>query len=164
MSQRQRAAAAAAAARGRGRGRGGGRGAGRGNTTSNATDKAIGGLLGKTGAAATPAEVAAAAAVDTAKLFASKLNQVCVCVYSSTLSMVVGVSSIYINHHTHPLLTDSVFFTSSYPAPKRGIKLPQLFQFLDRTASEHLSIDSATSYDLFLAPILRLLRCGGVAL
>lgn len=67
---------AAAAGRGRGRGRGGGRGTGGGNTLSAAAAKTIGGVLGATTAVATPAEVAAAAAVDTARLFASKLNQV----------------------------------------------------------------------------------------
>ncbi|CAM9498108.1 unnamed protein product, partial [Ectocarpus fasciculatus] len=63
-------------------GRGGGRGAGRGRGTtvggamSTATAKAMGGVLGKATAAATPVEVAAAAAENTARLFASKLNQV----------------------------------------------------------------------------------------
>ncbi|CBJ25838.1 tetratricopeptide repeat domain protein [Ectocarpus siliculosus] len=63
-------------------GRGGGRGTGRGRGTtvggamSTATAKTMGGALGKAAAAATPVEIAAAAAANTARLFASKLNQV----------------------------------------------------------------------------------------
>ncbi|CAM9303645.1 unnamed protein product, partial [Hapterophycus canaliculatus] len=69
----------------RGRGRGGqslGRGRGGGNTargahtTYNIRANARGGDLSNGTAIATPAEVAAAAAADTARLFASKLNQV----------------------------------------------------------------------------------------
>lgn len=51
---------------------------------SSANAKTIGGLLGNAAVVSTPAEVAAAAAADTAKLFASKLNQVCmhICIRS----------------------------------------------------------------------------------
>ena len=45
-------------------------------TLSAAAAKTIGGALGATAVVPSPAEVAAAAAADTAKLFASKLNQV----------------------------------------------------------------------------------------
>ncbi|CAM9264513.1 unnamed protein product, partial [Ectocarpus sp. 12 AP-2014] len=63
-------------------GRGGGQGTGRGRGTtvggamSTTTAKTMGGPLGKAAAAATPVEIAAAAAANTARLFASKLNQV----------------------------------------------------------------------------------------
>lgn len=90
-------AAAAAAARGRGRGSGRGRGAGVANTLSAAVAKTVGGVLGATVAIATPAEVAAAAAVDTARVFASKLNQVCIAgrAYNPAAKSAVGTRRLF---------------------------------------------------------------------
>lgn len=67
----------------------------------NANAKAVGGLLDKTAAVATPAEVAAAAAADTAKLFASKLNQV---LHASRRSLYIFIITPFLlteNHLKH---------------------------------------------------------------
>lgn len=73
------------AARGRGQGRGRGRGV---SALVNAAGRTLGGLQGREDTPS-PAEAAAAAAAETAKLFASKLNQVRFCRCMGHVSSVI---------------------------------------------------------------------------